>query len=162
MSTESSESSAVSESQRFVMEHRAARKRRYLKAVILIAVAVLAGFVMGVGASIIFSKGRFHRIPPNPRAIGVKMIEHLKGVVTLSDDEEKRIVEIMENHVANVEALRDASRDAYIGMMDDVESVLGPERAKAWKEYKEKTFKPRGKHGRDRKPPPLDGGHPPR
>lgn len=138
----------LTESQRLVRQHHAAHcKRRYIKAGLFLLAAVLMGFIIGVGATVLHFRGSMHRLPPHPREIGNKMIEHLRRSVTITDAEEARIREIMEKHVARVEEMRKISMNSYGSMTDEVLEVIGPERFKIWSEYKKKEF------GEKRRPP---------
>lgn len=154
------EDSAVSTaSQRLIREHQVARKRRYAKGVASIILAVLAGMVIGVGGTLLFIKNKMHRIPPKPEAIANAMMDHMRRVVSITPEEETRVREIFDAHLTEVAAMRKESfkntREMFRKMDGEVETVIGPERAKIWREDKEKRFKRR----RDEKPP-LDKNHP--
>jgi len=154
-------SAATAASQRLIREHQSAQKRRYAKGVALIILAVLAGMVIGAGGTLLYFKNKMHRIPPKPDAIADAMMKHLRGLITVNPDEEARVREIFDAHLVEVDAMRKESfqniREMFRKMDGEVEAVIGPERAKIWREDKEKRFKRRRderRHPDDKKGPP--------
>jgi uncharacterized protein YneF (UPF0154 family) len=145
----------ATDSQRLIRQHYAAHnKRRYAKAVLLILVAVLAGVVIGVGGTLLYARNKLYRLPPNPRAIGEAMLEHMRGLVALTPDEETEVKGIIDEHVDEVDALRKSSfatiREVFRRMNGKIETVIGPDRMKVWREDKEKRYGRRhaGEHPR--------------
>ena len=144
------------------VHHNAARKRRYAKAVALILVAVLAGVIIGVGGAVLFLNKKMHRVPPRPEAIADAMINRVGELVTITPDEDARLRVIAHEHMNEVDEIREQSfEDMHVvfrRMNDQVDTLLGPERAKVWKEYrdrraKEKGYKSRKKDGKEKKEP---------
>jgi hypothetical protein len=146
----------VSDSRRLLFRrHRDQAKRRYLKAVLLLVAAVLAGVVIGVGGALLYLKNRYHHRPPRPDAVAGIMLERMRGLMTLDSDEESRLRIIIDSHMNEVDAIRRQSFGEFRAVIDrmneEMVEVIGPERHAKWKAYTEKRFG--RKHGDDR-----DGG----
>lgn len=151
--------------------HNAARKRRYAKAIALLLVAVLAGVIIGVGGAVLFMNKRMHRVPPRPDAIADAMVNRMGSMLSITPDEDARLRAIAHNHMKRVDEIREKSFDDMHGvfrlMNDEIDTLLGPERAGVWKEYRdkrarEKGFRSRKKDGKDKREPPqkYDGRKP--
>ncbi len=135
----------VSDSQRLVRQQYAVhQRRRYAKAVLFLLVAVVAGMVIGAGGTLVYVKNKMYRLPPNPRAIGAAMLDHMRGLMTLTPDEESAVKGIIDEHVGEVDALRKSSfatiRGVFSRMNGEIEAVIGPERMKVWRDDKEKRY----------------------
>ena len=146
----------VSDSQRLIRQHYAVNQRwRYAKAVLFLLVAVAAGVVIGAGGTLVYVKNKMYRLPPNPEAIGAAMLDHMRGLVALTPDEEAAVKGIIGEHVGEVDALRRSSfatiRGVFRRMNEKIEVVIGPERMKIWRDDKEKRYG--RKHSRHRDPP---------
>lgn len=134
----------TSESQRFIAQNHAKHNKRYAKAVALIGVAVLAGVVIGVGASAIYYKKYYHRIPPKTDAIVESVMGHMNGLLSLKTDEAAKIKGILDTHLGEVDDIRKQafadSQKVFDRMREDVAEILGPERSKKWEEFKKERW----------------------
>ncbi|MDR1744431.1 MAG: hypothetical protein LBS30_01610 [Planctomycetota bacterium] len=145
-------------SQRLIRQQHAARKKRYAQAVALIVLAVLAGVVIGVGGTVLHFRNTMHRIPPRPKAIGDAMIGHMRGLIATTPEEERRVREVIDSHLEEVDAMRRESfraiREVFGRMDAPLESILGPDRMKIWREDRERRFsrKHRDMRDMDRRP----------
>ncbi len=136
--------SSLSDSQRFFARRRDARKRRWVKGALFVALFVAIGFVIGVGATMVFVKDRMHRLSPRRDAIAAAMLEKMREHVDVTPDEEARLTELLQKHFDEIEAVRAKSFESVRGVFREmdgtIESVLGPDRFKTWYDYKEKRL----------------------
>lgn len=150
---------AAGESQRFMAMHNARTGRRYAKATALMLLAVLAGVIIGVGCTVLYFNNRMHRPPPRGDAIAAAIMKRLDELVKLTPDEERRLREITDVRMKEVDGIRKGSfadiRRVFDVMHGEIGEVIGPERAKVWTEYRDKRW--RNKR-RDHKRPHDDDG----
>ncbi len=122
----------------------AAKKRRRTKAVLFVLLFILIGGVIGAGATLLYMKSRFRRIPPSRDAIVARMIGSMKTRVDIAADEEKRLAELLESHFDEILDVREQSfrsmQEVFRRMDAGVESVLGAERFGVWNRYKEERM----------------------
>ncbi|MCC8166326.1 MAG: hypothetical protein LIQ31_09280 [Planctomycetes bacterium] len=135
----------VSESRRLIARHHAAHgRRRYLKVGALIFLAMLADFAIGVGSTVLYLKGKVHRVPPSPDAIEEAMVGRMHSLLGISPDEEEKLRDVIDSHLEKVEDIRqdsfDSIRDVFREMDSQFLDILGPDRHRAWKEEREKRF----------------------
>ena len=153
----------LSDSQRLLARRHAVRKRRWVKAVAFVLLFIVAGGVIGVGATLLYVRNKMHRVPPKRDAIVASMVEKMGERVPLTKDEEKRLTDLMEGYFDEIEDVRKESfqsvKAIFKRMDESIESVLGPERFKVWYEYKEKKMAERWR--RDDRKSPRDEPHPP-
>lgn len=152
---------AASDSQRFISrKHQAREKKRYVKAILLLLLAVLAGVAIGVGGTLLFIRGKFHRRPPQADAVAEMVVSRMRESVALNPEEERRLTVIVGERMQEVDAMRRTSFDNFRGIMErlteQIAEVLGPERAAKWEVDKEKFF---GKRARPPKKD-MDKNHP--
>lgn len=150
---------AASDSQRFISrKHQAREKKRYVKAILLLLLAVLAGVAIGVGGTLLFIRDKFHRRPPKADAVAQMVVGRMRESVTMNPDEERRLTAIVDERMREVDAMRRSSFDSFRDIMErmneQITEVLGPERTAKWEVDKEKFF------GKRARPPKKDGDHP--
>ncbi len=135
-----SEQLSLSESKRLLARHNSIHGRRYWKALALLALAVLAGVVIGAGGTILFFKKKMHWVPPRPDAIAEAMMQRMESLVEVNPHEGEQLRGIIDSHMREVEGIRKGSFQEIRGVckrMDaEVSKVLGPERGKIWDEAK--------------------------
>lgn len=145
----------VAESQRLIARHHASQGKRYAKAVALMALAVLAGIIIGAGGTVLFFNKKLHRVPPRPDAIAQAIVNRLQELVTLTPEEEAKVQAIVDARMKEVDTVRKNSfrdiRGVFESMDDDLKPILGPERLQVWKDYKEKRAKEKRRPRRDGK-----------
>ncbi len=156
----------VSESRRHIARHHATHgRRRYLKAGAFLLLAMLAGFAIGVGSTVLYIKDKMHRVPPSPDAIEDAMVGRMQTLLGISPDEEEKLRDVIDSHMEKVEDIRrdsfDSIRDVFREMDSQFLDILGPDRHRVWKEEREKRFhrkkRPRDhdagrQRGRDNRP----------
>lgn len=162
------------ESRRLIAQHHASQGKRYAKAVALIALSVICGAVIGVGGTVLYFKKKMHKVPPRPDAIAQYIIDNMHTSLKLTAGEEEQIKSILDTNMREVETIRNASFDEMHTIFDkmnaEVDAILGPDRAKAWEEFKEKSYGPmrrkkmkerreREMHDRERRGPPPPHRH---
>ncbi len=133
---------ATTASQRLIRRQHAARKKRYAQAVALIALAVVAGIVIGIGGTVLYFGKTAHR--RGAGAIADAMFARLDGLVSLTPEEAPRVREAIDACVRDVSDMRrkrfEEIREAFRNMDGPLESILGPERTKVWRDYRESRF----------------------
>ncbi|MCC8115811.1 MAG: hypothetical protein LIP18_01420 [Planctomycetes bacterium] len=143
----------VGESRRLIARHHAAHGRRYLKAGALIFLAMLAGFAIGVGSTVLYLKDKMHRVPPSPDAIEDAMVGRMQTLLGISPDEEEKLRDFIDSHMEKFEDIRSDSfesiRSVFREMDQEFLDILGPDRHRLWAEEREKRFH-RKKRPRDR------------
>ncbi len=133
-----SERLSLSESKRLLARHNAIHGRRCWKALALLALAVLAGAVIGAGGTIVYFKKKMHKVPPRPDAIAGAMMERMQALVAVDPGESEQLKGIINSHMREIEVIRKGSFQEIRGickrMDEEVAKVLGPERAGKWEE----------------------------
>lgn len=134
----------LSDSRRLIALRRGARKRRWIRGVLFVALFVVIGFIIGVGSTLVYVKDRMHRLPPRRDAIAAAMLEKMREHVDVTPDEEERLTALLQGHFDEIEAVRNKSFESVRGVFREmdasIESVLGPERFKTWYDYKEQRL----------------------
>lgn len=148
----------LSDSQRLLARHQSVRKRRWIKAVLFVLLFVVAGVVIGVGGTLMFIKGKMHRVPPKREAIVASILEKMREQITVTSDEESRLTEMLEGYMDEMDEVRKGSfqrvKAIFRRMDEDIKTVLGPERFSVWFEYKEKKMERWRRDDRGGGPPP--------
>lgn len=143
----------VAESQRLIAKHHVPQGRRYAKAVALMALAVLAGIIIGVGGTVLYFNKKLHRVPPRPDAIAQAIVNRLRELVALTPDEEKSVQAIVDVRMKEVDDIRKNSfqdiRDAFDNLDEDLTPIIGAERVQKWKDYKEMRSKEKRRRRHD-------------
>lgn len=134
----------ASNSQRFLAQHHHQRGKRYVKAILLLLLAIAAGAVIGVGCTLMFVKGRFQKRPPRPDALGEILLSRMRESIPLNAEEEEQVKAVIDEHMKLVTKMRKQSFRDFRAVMDDMESgvaeVLGPERNRTWKTARDHHF----------------------
>ncbi len=133
----------VSESRRHIARHHAAHgRRRYLKAGAFLLLAMLAGFAIGVGSTVLYIKDKMHRVPPSPDAIEDAMVGRMQTLLGITPDEEEKLRDVIDSHMEKVEDIRRDSFESIRNVFREMDSqfldILGPDRHRVWKEEREK------------------------
>lgn len=124
----------------------AATRRRYVFACILLLLAVLAGFVLGVSSTVLYFERNLPRRGPNPGPEGMarSLVSRMEAEVSISDAERGELMTATGDAMREVETVRedfsDRMRTVFQGMNVKVERILGPERYTVWSEARDRHF----------------------
>lgn len=148
--TEKFEQPPLSHSRRMAARHG---RRRYVAAAIILVMAVGAGMVIGASCALIYFKHK-RFTPPKSAEFAKEITARMRDVLKITPEESDRLEAIISRRMEDARAIRremsGKMREQFAGMADEIDAVLGPERAAKWdKDFKERT-------GRDRRPPPRD------
>ena len=129
------------------------KKKQYAIVAVFLLLAVAAGIAIGAGGAVIYFKDKRFR-HPKPAEFAKEMTDRMAVVVNLSPEEREKVEALTLRRMEEVKRVRKEMfgriREEFTGLSDDVDAILGPERAEKWsKDVKERT-------GRDRRPPPRD------
>lgn len=142
-------------SARLSARHAPGKRTGYGKALLLLLLAVLAGVIIGFGGAVIYFEKKMYRMPPRPDALATAIVDRLDSLVQLNPDERKRLAVIADTYMQEVESVRKKSFEEIRGVLDkmhgEVGEVVGPERAKIWKDYRDKRREER-RHSRGKRP----------
>lgn len=134
-------------------KHRPAR-RRYLLAVLLLALTLLAGAVIGVSLTVVYFEKRPPR-PPRPEDVGKALVDRMSEFLALSEKETKDLRAVVDRRMKVVKEIRDESwlaiREEFDALSEEVRELVGGERYAKWEAERNKRF------GDKRKGPPGRG-----
>lgn len=120
------------------------RRRKYVKAVVILTLAVVAGFAIGVSTAVFYMKKTMFPRRPSTDTIAKEMVERMNTEVGLTAEERTRIDGIVRSHMEEVDKVRKSSFNLIWDQMDkmgvSVNEVLGPDRSRKWEDYKDKHF----------------------
>lgn len=131
-----------------------AAKRRYLKAAVLLLLALGAGFVIGVSTTVIyFEKYHPQRKPQRtPREVAEGLVERMEKVVPLTEAEKTELVATATETMTRVTEIRDGfsdqMRDQFAAMNVKVAAIMGPDRYQKWDAAKQIHFAEQAKRDR--------------
>ncbi len=133
----------------------ASRARRgYLKAAVLLLLALCAGIVIGASGTFIYVKQTMRRSPPKAEQLGKSIMTRMSERVALSGDEKRQIESIIDSHMEIVEAIRQETIDQIRGefdtMNDSIDTVLGAERSQQWEADKKHRYGNMYRHPEER------------
>lgn len=126
-------------------------KRRYMAAAIILVMAVGAGMVIGASVALIYFKHK-RFTPPKPVELAESITDRMQKVLQITPEESAKIKALVIKRMGDARVMRremtGKMREQFTAMADEIDAVLGPERAAIWeKDFKERT-------GRNRRPPP--------
>lgn len=142
------------------------RRRRYVKAALILLCAMFAGWVIGVSSTVLYFKNKFdkNRKRPTTQEISDGIVERMEKSVQMSASERQKIDEIIQSHFAEVDRVRKESFNVLWDELDKMNAgiaeVLGPERNQKWEDDKDKHFgEKRRQYERRRKEAQHSPGH---
>lgn len=122
----------------------ASRRRRYLKAGLLLLFALIAGIAIGVSSTLMYFKNKFPRKRPTTEEVAQGILERMEKSVALTPDEHDKIAGIIKFHMNEVDRVRKESFNVLFDemdkMSDNIAEILGPERNDVWEADKDKHF----------------------
>lgn len=134
----------------------ASRSRRRWKAALFIVLLVLAGAVIGVGATVVYFKSRMYRRPPRTQDIAKSIVERVDQAVGLTPEEAAILQERTDRVMSQVEVIRRESFGRMQEIFDDASEELrkqiGDDRYAKWEKYKDEHMGRKRRERRDRSP----------
>lgn len=157
MNQVSENSAPAAESQTLHFHPKRHKKGRAWLWVVVALLCVIAGGVIGGGVVMMYIKTRTFPKPPDSTEMADKLTERMTNVVSVAEDENAVIREIIVRHMEAVRQIRresfDNIRDQFDAMREEVGEVLGPERKEKWIEEMDR-HRPKGRrHKKDTGPP---------
>lgn len=152
------ESAAISNRTAVRPKHRSARRRRLL-AVLLLALTLVAGAVIGVSLTVVYFEKRPPR-PPRPEDVGKALVNRMSEFLALSEEETENLRTVVDRRMAVVKGIRDESwlaiRGEFDALSEEARELIGAERYAKWEAERNKRFgdKREGPPGHGRR-----GGH---
>lgn len=131
---------------RLAADRAASKRRNYLLAGALLALALVAGLIIGVASTVLYFEKNLpdHKPRRGPKTMTESMLSRMEKAVTINDAEREELREVISDTMVEAHTVReeysDRMRAAFADMNVDIARILGPERYEKWGEAKHAYF----------------------